>query len=196
MTALILASASRVRAGLLEQAGVPFRARPADVDEAATKSAMAGSDPMTIAAALAELKARTVAHAHPDALVLGADQVLVCEGVAFDKPRDMDEARSHLRRLRGRTHHLCTAAAAVGEGTVLWRHQEQPALAMRSFDDRFIDAYLAGVGEDALLSVGAYQLEGRGAQLFERVDGDFFSILGLPLLPLLAFLRRRNVIEA
>lgn len=196
MSRLILASASRVRAVLLRQAGLDFEVAPAHADEAATKRAMAGADPMDIAQALAVIKARAISALHPDALVIGADQMLVCEGALFDKPADMADAAAHLRRLRGRTHHLCTAAAAVGNGAVLWRHTERPALAMRDFSDGFIGRYLEAVGEDALLSVGAYQLEGRGAQLFERVDGDFFSILGLPLLPLLGFLRHRNLIEA
>jgi septum formation protein len=195
-TPLILASASRVRAAVLRQAGLSFDIVPAHVDEAATKQAMAGQDPSEIAAVLAEQKAATVAALHPEALVIGADQVLVCDGVLFDKPVDMAEARSHLLRLRGRTHHLCSASVVMGEGRVLWRHMERPELTMRALSESFIDGYLQAIGPDALLSVGAYQLEGRGAQLFDRVGGDFFSILGLPLLPLLGFLRRRNIIEA
>lgn len=196
MTRLILASASRVRAALLRQAGLDFHILPADADEAATKRAMEGADPMDIAEALAEIKARAIASSHPGALVIGADQMLICDGELFDKPVDLAEARGHLRRLGGKTHHLCTAAAIVQDGEVLWRHTERPELTMRPLGDDFIDAYLAAVGDDALLSVGAYQLEGRGAQLFERVEGDFFSILGLPLLPLLGFLRHRKFIEA
>jgi septum formation protein len=196
MSRLILASASRVRAALLRQAGLDFDVLPAHADEASTKRAMNGADPMDIAQALAEIKARAIAAAHPGALVIGADQMLVCEGMLFDKPADLDEARGHLRRLGGRTHHLCTAAVVVCDGEVLWRHSETPELAMRPLGEPFIDAYLAAVGDDALLSVGAYQLEGCGAQLFERVEGDFFSILGLPLLPLLGFLRHSKIIEA
>lgn len=196
MTRLILASGSRVRATLLRQAGLEFEILPADVDESATKRAMTGAEPMRIAEALASLKALEVSWRRPGPLVIGADQILVCDGVLLDKPTTMDEACSHLRRLRGRTHHLCTAAVAVRGGEVLWRHSERPELVMRPFSDGFIEGYLAAVGDDALLSVGAYQLEGRGAQLFERVSGDFFSILGLPLLPLLAFLRHRELIEA
>ncbi len=196
MTRLILASASRVRATMLRQAGLAFEIVPAHADEAATKRAMAGADPLEIAGALAEIKARAIAAHHPDAAVIGADQMLVCGADLFDKPADMDEARSHLRRLRGRTHHLCTAAVVMRGGEVLWRHTEKPELVMRGFTDAFIGRYLAAIGDDALLSVGAYQLEGRGAQLFERVEGDFFSILGLPLLPLLGFLRRLQLIES
>ncbi len=191
---LVLASASRVRAALLRQAGLDFEIAPADVDESATKREMAGADPMEIADALAAIKARAISR--PGALVIGADQMLVCDGALFDKPRDMAEAASHLQRMSGRTHHLCTAAAVVLDGEVIWRHTERPELVMRPLSDAFIADYLAAIGNDALLSVGAYQLEGRGAQLFERVSGDFFSILGLPLLPLLAFLRHRNLIEA
>lgn len=196
MRRLVLASGSRVRATLLRQAGLDFEIVPADVDESVTKREMAGVDPMAIAEALAVIKARAVSPIHPGALVIGADQMLVCDGSLFDKPTTLDEAGGHLRRLRGRTHHLCTAAVVVRDGEVLWRHGERPELVMRPFSDRFIEHYLAAVGADALLSVGAYQLEGRGAQLFERVAGDFFSILGLPLLPLLAFLRHQKLIEA
>lgn len=196
MSGLVLASGSRVRATLLRQAGLAFEVRPADVEEAVTKREMAGADPMRIAEALAVIKARAVSPSCPGALVIGADQMLVCGDGLFDKPADLDEARGHLRRLRGKTHHLCTVAVVVRDGEVLWRHSERPELVMRPFSDAFIDLYLAAIGEDALLSVGAYQLEGRGSQLFERVSGDFFSILGLPLLPLLAFLRHRNLIEA
>ncbi len=196
MSRLVLASGSRVRATLLRQAGLEFETLPADVDESIAKREMAGADPMAIAEALAAIKARAVSPSRPGALVIGADQVLVCEGDLFDKPQTIDEARGHLRRLRGWTHHLCTATVVVRDGEVLWRHSERPELVMRPFSDRFIEDYLAAVGADALLSVGAYQLEGRGAQLFERVAGDFFSILGLPLLPLLAFLRHQKLIEA
>ena len=196
MTRLILASASRVRATMLRAAGLDFDIIPAHADEAATKQAMNGADPLDIAQRLAEIKAQAISATRPDAAVIGADQMLVCGADLFDKPRDLEEAVSHLRRLRGRTHHLCTAAVLVQDGTVLWRHTERPVLTMCDFSDRFIDTYLAAIGDDALLSVGAYQLEGRGAHLFERVDGDFFSILGLPLLPLLAFLRHRDIIEA
>lgn len=196
MTRLVLASASRVRAAMLGAAGLDFDIVPADADEAATKQAMRGADPLDIARCLAEIKAQAISTRHPDAVVIGADQMLVCGEELFDKPRDRDEARCHLRRLRARTHHLCTAAVIIQDGVGLWRHTERPVLTMRDFSDRFIDTYLDAIGDDALLSVGAYQLEGRGAHLFERVDGDFFSILGLPLLPLLAFLRHRDIIEA
>jgi len=196
MSPLVLASGSRVRATLLREAGLAFEVQPANVDESITKREMAGADPMAIAEALAAIKARAVSPSRQGVLVIGADQMLVCDGGLFDKPADLDEARGHLRRLRGRTHHLCTAAVAVRDGEVLWRHTERPELVMRPFSDGFIEDYLAAVGTDALLSVGAYQLEGRGAQLFERVTGDFFSILGLPLLPLLAFLRHQKLIEA
>jgi septum formation protein len=196
MTQLVLASASRVRATLLRQAGLEFEVVPADVDEAVTKREMAGADPMDIAEALAAIKARAVSPSRPGDLVIGADQMLVCDGGLFDKPASLGEARDHLRRLGGRTHHLCTAAVVVRDGEVLWRHTERPELVMRPLSEGFIDTYLETVAGDALLSVGAYQLEGRGAQLFDRVTGDFFSILGLPLLPLLAFLRHRELIEA
>jgi len=139
------------------------------------------------------LKALAVSRKRPG-FIIGADQMLAVDGETLDKPKDMAEARSHLMRLRGRTHALLTAAVVAREGAIIWRHIDTPKLRMRDFSDTFADEYLARVGDAALKSVGAYQLEGLGAQLFERVEGDYFSVLGLPLLPLMAFLREHGVV--
>ena len=193
---LVLASGSVSRARMLRDAGVDCVIDPADVDEAAVKQDMlARAIPATdIAMALAVEKAKTVSTRHPGAWVICADQMLACDGDLFDKPVDLTGAADHLRRLSGKEHLLLSAACVVKDGAICWSSLETPRLVMRVLDDVFIGDYLAAVGDDALLSVGAYQLEGRGAQLFDQVDGDFFSILGLPLLPLLAFLRAQDLL--
>lgn len=195
---LILASASAIRARLLREAGVRFGVRPADVDEDAIKQALRrdGVAGEQVADALAEAKARNVSAASPQALVLGCDQVLVCDGRLFDKARDIAEAREILSHLRGRTHHLISASVLVDAGKVVWRYCEQASLTMRAFSDVFLDDYLKDEGKLVLSSVGCYQLENRGAQLFDSIAGDFFCILGLPLLPLLAALRARGLVAS
>jgi septum formation protein len=192
---VILASASKSRAALLKAAGVPFEAVPAHTDEDAVKIALKaeGASAVQCAEVLAELKAVQVSQRFPDALVIGADQMLECEGIWFDKPTDLNAARAHLVALRGRAHHLPTSAAIALNGARIWHAASSPKLTMRPFSDAFIEHYLANVGTAALSSVGAYQLEGWGVQLFEHIDGDFFTILGLPLLQLLAFLREHEV---
>lgn len=188
---IVLASTSPTRQGLLSRAGVTFRSAAPEIDEAVVKA----GEPDTRRAAmlLAEQKAGAVAAVFPGAVVIGADQMLDCEGIRFDKPNDRSAARHQLLALRGRRHRLITAVAvATAADGVLWRHCEEASLTMRRFSDAFADGYLAETGDAVLSSVGAYQLEGRGAQLFERVDGDFFTILGLPLLALLEFLRSRG----
>ena len=196
MTMLILASASGVRARLLREAGVRFGVRPADLDESRVKSALKekGISNEDMADALAEAKARNVSEASPHALVLGCDQVLVCEDRLFDKPRDAREANEHLAFLRGKTHTLISACVLVKGGTCVWRHQERASLHMRPFSDAFLASYLKAEGMAILSSVGCYQLEGRGAQLFDKIEGDFFSILGLPLIPLLHALRAHGIV--
>lgn len=189
---LILASASRSRSAMLTAAGVDFRAVPADVDEAALKRDMSTGEPGEVALALALAKARKVSADVPGALVIGADQMLECEGRWFDKPVDSPAARRQLLALRGRSHQLICAVVAVCDGDSLWQHREDARLVMRPFSEAFLDAYLEGAGPAVLGSVGAYQLEGTGAQLFDFIAGDFFTILGMPLLPLLAFLRREG----
>lgn len=181
---------------MLERAGVAVTCDPADVDEDAVKAAgrAAGCSVEQVAERLAEAKASAVAVRHPGALVLGADQMLECEGRWFDKPAGRDGAADQLRRLRGRTHRLVSAAAVARDGVVVWRGIDDARLTMRAFTDGFLDGYLQACGDGVLSSVGAYHLEGLGAQLFERVEGDFFTILGLPLLPLLGFLRERGIV--
>lgn len=194
--ALILASQSPWRRGLLEKAGVIFAVRPAQVDESEIKRACQadGASALDAAEALAELKARRISQQEPEALVIGADQILVCGEIWFDKPGDRDHARGHLRALSGKTHHLATVACALRGGQRLWHHRADPALTMRALSDDFISGYLEAAGDEVLQTVGAYAFEGLGAQLFSKVEGDFFTILGLPLLPLLAFLREQGVV--
>lgn len=193
---LILASRSPARAALLARARVTFEAVPAAVDEAAVKAGMLaeGAPPRDVADALAELKGLRVASRMPDRLVLGADQVLVCNGRLLDKPADLAGARAQLAALRGRRHELHSAVVAFEAGRPVWRHIGRAQLTMRPFSDGFLEAYLAAEGEAVLDSVGAYRLEEGGAQLFSRVDGDIFTVMGLPLLELLAFLRSRGIV--
>ncbi|WP_417281718.1 Maf family protein [Azospirillum himalayense] len=194
--AVILASGSRTRAEMLERAGVRVTLAPAAVDEEEIKLAARaeGAPVEDVAEALAELKAQRVTRKHPGALVIGADQMLECEGRWFDKPADRDAARVQLQDLRGKTHRLVSCAVVIRDGERLWHHVDRARLTMRPFSDAFLESYLNAAGDDVLGSVGAYHLEGLGAQLFHRVDGDFFTILGLPLLPLLGFLRVHGVI--
>ena len=193
---LVLASASASRRAVLENAGVAVLCEPARIDEEAVKTSLKaeGATAAQAAETLAELKAQRISPRHPGALVLGADQILECEGRWFDKPATQAEAAGHLQALSGKQHALNAALCVVRDGARLWHHIDVARLTMRSLNEGFITSYLAAVGDAALSSVGAYQLEGRGAQLFSRIDGDFFSILGLPLLPLLTFLREHGVV--
>jgi septum formation protein len=198
MSALILASASAARKRLLMDAGVTVETDPADLDESAIKEECrrTGRSSSECATRLAEAKARAVAVRHRDSLVLGADQLLDCNGEWFDKPRDQAEARDQLQRLRGRSHELVTAATVVRNEERLWQAVEHPRVTMREFSDAFLDRYLDAMGERVLKTVGGYELEGLGAQLMEKVEGDYFAILGLPLLPLLHFLRGAGALAA
>ena len=193
---LILASASASRAAILRGAGLAVRQVPAGVDEDEVKRSLRaeGADAAEVAVMLADLKAQQISRRHPDAFVVGADQMLECNGIWFDKPPDLDHARAHLASLRGRTHELVTGAVVVRGGARLWQHVDRARLAMRPFSDAFIESYLEAVGDEVCSTVGAYRLEGRGAQLFSKVEGDFFTILGLPLLPLLDFLRGHGIV--
>lgn len=195
---LVLASASTARRRMLEAAGVPIDVDPAKVDEAAVKESMlaGGASPADIATALAELKAVQVSRRRPGVLVLGADQVLDCEGRLYDKPATTEAARAQLVSLRGRTHRLISAAVVALDGARIWHHAAEARLTMRAVSDSFLDSYVAAVGAEACASVGAYQIEGRGVQLFGAVQGDQFTIMGLPLLALLAFLRDRGVLAS
>jgi len=197
-SAIILASASAARAALLRGAGVPIVVDVAAIDEAeVTVSLQAeGADPAAIAVTLAELKAQRVTRRHPGSLVVGADQVLECDGVLFDKPPDLAVARTQLLALRGRVHRLMSAVVLVRDGRRIWHHLGRADMTMREFSTGFLDRYLDSVGDAARHSVGAYQLEGAGAQLFAAVDGDYFTILGLPLLPLLDILREHGVLSS
>ncbi|HUD50352.1 Maf family protein [Parvibaculum sp.] len=197
MSKLILASGSKVRATLLAGAGLDFSVRDSGVDEDAVKRLFrgpvdeAGTDALALELAMA--KAAAVSHGEHDAFVIGADQILSCEDMRFDKPRDMDEARANLLKFRGRTHILHSGVVLARAGMVLWSFSDRARLTMRDFSDGFLDTYLARLGEKVKTSVGCYQLEGPGIQLFEKIEGDYFTILGLPLLPLLAELRRQGV---
>jgi septum formation protein len=194
---VVLASKSAARRAVLDGAGVPYEALVAGVDEDAAKQSLLaeGLGPREIADALAELKAVRVSQRRPD-LVIGADQTLDLDGRLHDKVETLDAARTRLIELRGRPHKLHSAVVVAKDGQAIWREVVTARLTMRDFSDAFLDAYLAHEGEAALGSVGCYRLEGPGAQLFSRIEGDYFAILGLPLLGLLDLLRRHGALEA
>ena len=193
---VVLASASAARAALLTGAGVPFASDPANVDEAELKIALRadGATPAQVAATLAEAKAGQITHRHPGALVIGADQVLDLDGDVVDKPDDRTAARAQLAALSGRDHFLHSAVCLIRDGQLIWHHTDTATLHVRSLSDAFLDHYLDAMGDTVCTTVGGYQLEGLGAQLFTRVDGDYFTVLGLPLLPLLDMLRNHGVV--
>jgi septum formation protein len=193
---LVLASGSATRAELLRRAGVPFLQDPANVDEATAKRRLnaAGAEAGAAARELARLKATAVSRRHPGKLVLGADQLLDVAGEWLDKPGTRVRAKAQLLALSGRTHRLATAAVLLRDGTEAWSHLEAPELRLRALSPVLADAYLDAAGDAVLGSVGAYQIEGLGAQLIDDLQGDVFAVLGLPLLPLLAALRREGVL--
>lgn len=194
---VVLASASPTRRALLQAAGVPHRVQPAAIDEAEIKAALQadGTAPGEAAVSLAELKAERIsARVDPNAIVLGSDQILTADGHWFDKPVNQDAARAQLLTLRARRHELWTAVVAYRANRRIWHDLTESRLWVRDFSEAFVDAYLEGAGSDVLGSVGTYQIEGPGGQLFARIQGDPFSIQGLPLLPLLEFLRTQGVL--
>jgi septum formation protein len=190
----ILASGSQTRAKILRQAGIAFSVFPADVDETKIKTAMAEQDHADTAGLLADEKALCVSRQFPQALVVGCDQLLVFADLAVSKSRNLAEAQALLESLSGNQHRLLTAATLAKDGKVVWRTLNISTLWMRSFSREFLADYLQAQGEDILSSVGCYRLEESGVQLFEKIEGDYFSILGLPLLPLLAALRAEGAI--
>ena len=197
MTKLVLASASWARSEMLRNAGVDFAVQPARVDEAAIKEGMQadGAPPVDAAQALADLKAMRILPEEADALVIGADQILECDGELFSKPVDRVGAAAQLRRLRGCDHDLVSVVCVVRGGQRVWHHLDRAHLKMRAFSDDFLEDYLDAVGDTVLEGPGGYRVEGRGAQLFSRITGDYFTILGLPLLPLLDYLRIQDSLQ-
>nr|WP_137389264.1 nucleoside triphosphate pyrophosphatase [Rhodoligotrophos defluvii] len=191
---IVLASTSPARRSMLEAAGVRLTVAPPEIDENAVKQAIAPSDPADMAMILAQTKAVTVSEANRSALVVGADQVLAVDGQVLDKPKSKAEARDQLLDLRGRQHVLFSAVACARNGAVIWSHDAEATLSMRAFSTEFLGAYLAALDEKVTETVGGYHLEGLGAQMFDKIEGDYFTVLGLPLLPLLAFLREEGVL--
>lgn len=191
---LVLASRSAARRAILSNAGVVFAVVDANVDEAAIKATMADASPQDLAIELAMAKALAVSRHDPEAWVLGADQTLSFQGGLVSKAASIDAARARLSQMRGRTHQLHSGVALARNGSVVWSGVDSVTLRMRDFSDAFLDAYLVREGEAVLACVGSYRLEGMGSQLFEAVEGDYFSVLGLPLWPVLAELRRAGVI--
>lgn len=197
-TRIVLASGSAARQSLLANAGVTFDVVPSRIDEGVAREALYSGgdapDPSDVAEVLARAKATDVSAREAGAIVIGGDQVLSLDERVFQKPADMDEARGQLLELRGRTHALHTAVVIAEDGEVTWAHVDVANITMRSFSAAFVGQYLAMAGPDILQSVGCYHLEGLGVQLMEDVSGDFFTVLGLPMLPLLAELRARGVV--
>ena len=194
---LVLASKSPFRSALLKNAGIEFSTASADIDERAVEAPLyeTGATPEEVAQVLAEAKALDVSEKNPGAVVIGCDQTLSLGDEIFHKPADMEAARRQLLKFSGKTHQLNSAVVLVKDGKTLWRHVSIARMTMRDLDPGFVGRYLGRVGDVALSSVGAYQVEGPGVQLFEKIEGDYFTIVGLPLLPLLAELRKEKLID-
>ncbi len=197
MTSVILASGSEIRANLLRNAGVTFDVKVARIDEAAIIASLwqENAKPHDVVDTLAEYKAARIAAKHPESLVIGCDQILVCDKKIYEKVDSLDAAREKLMSLRGKAHQLMSAVVIFEDGKPVWRQIGRAQLIMRDFSDEFIDTYLERNGTDILSSVGCYKLEEEGAQLFTRIQGDYFTILGIPLLEVLGLLRTRGVLE-
>jgi septum formation protein len=197
---LVLASASKARAALLKEAGITAHQRPAKINEAIVRAEMEKDPtkvpPSEVALELARVKALVISVRTRKASVIGADQVLEFQGEVLGKPADVAEAREQLLRLRGKSHFLHSAVCVARDGRVVWQHVDSAKLTMRAYSPKFVDDYLAVAGRAALSSVGGYQLEGPGIQLFSHIAGDYFTILGLPMLPLLDYLRRAGILKA
>lgn len=195
---LILASGSRTRYAMLKSAGLAFTVVPPDIDEDAVRETLLSDnvdiEPLDVADVLARVKGEAVSAANPESLIIAADQVLALGSEIFTKPKDMEAAWESLKRLRGETHQLHSAVVLAENGQVTWAYVETAHLKMRNFSTTFLSEYLLKAGDSVCQSVGGYQLEGLGIQLFEKIDGDYFTILGLPLMPLLAELRQRDVL--
>jgi len=193
-TKIILASNSKIRAELLENTGLSFEIQPADIDEFSIREIFKTDemDPADIAEVLAETKATEISKKNPDALVIGCDQVLALGDEIFEKPKNRDDAQNTLFKLRGKTHTLISAIALVKNNEVIWRYSENANLKMHDFSPEFLGQYMALCGDKILSSVGAYQLENFGIHLFEEIKGDYFTILGFPILALLKFLRTKG----
>jgi septum formation protein len=198
MPTIILASGSAIRATLLRNAGVPFETAVARIDEESVRHALQaeGASPRDQADALAELKAARVAARRPDALVIGCDQILDFKGTVLPKPADDDAVRAQLTMLRGQTHKLLSAVVLYQDGRPVWRHVGEARLTMRDFTADYLDSYIARNAGSVLDSVGGYKLEAEGVRLFSRIEGDYFTILGLPLLALLGYLGQTGAIPA
>jgi septum formation protein len=196
VSSVILASGSKIRAELLHGAGVSFDVEIAKIDEAAIIASLKAEEakPHDIVDLLAEYKAQRIAAKHPDKLVIGCDQILVCDKKIYEKAKSIDQARENLIILRGKAHQLMSAVVIFENGQPVWRHIGRAQLIMRDFSNDFLDDYLGKQGESILSSVGCYKLEEEGAQLFTRIQGDYFTILGIPLLEVLGFLRTRGVL--
>lgn len=198
MPDLILASASSARASLLESSGISVRCLPARIDEEAIRASLEaeGASPRDLADALAEMKAQKVSLKNPEAVVIGCDQVLDFKGQVFGKPADLAAARSQLLALRGQTHKLLSAVVVYDQGKPVWRFVGEVRLTMREFSEAYLASYLERQGEQLLETVGGYKLEAEGVRLFSKIEGDYFTVLGLPLVALLSYLGQRGWIEA